>query len=75
MGDVRKAIEGDREAFARLYERYGRAVFLDLAAKLDVEEAKLRLEQGFRCIAYNGDLWLYQQALRAGLRGIRQALP
>ena len=34
MSDVRSAIQGDRGAFARLYERYGRAVFLDLVARM-----------------------------------------
>ena len=29
------------------------------------------LEQGFRAIAYWGDLWLFQQALRQGLEGVR----
>jgi RNA polymerase sigma-70 factor (ECF subfamily) len=32
--DVREAIRGDRDAFARLYERYARAVFVDLVARL-----------------------------------------
>ncbi len=34
-------------------------------------EARLRLEQGFRCLAYGGDLWMYQQALTAGLQAVR----
>jgi RNA polymerase sigma-70 factor (ECF subfamily) len=40
---VRRAIRGDRAAFARLYETYSRAVFLDLVARLrrreDAEDA------------------------------------
>jgi RNA polymerase sigma factor (sigma-70 family) len=43
VDDVRQAIEGDRQAFGRLYARYGRAVFLDLVARLrrreDAEDA------------------------------------
>ncbi len=39
---------------------------------LSVEDARLRLSQGFRCIAYGGDLWLYQEALRQGVRSVRQ---
>lgn len=35
------------------------------------DEARQRLEQGFRCLAYGGDLWLYQQALAAGLKACR----
>jgi 2-dehydro-3-deoxyglucarate aldolase/4-hydroxy-2-oxoheptanedioate aldolase len=34
-------------------------------------EAQQRLEQGFRCLAYGGDLWMYQQTLSAGLRAVR----
>ncbi|MHC4934073.1 MAG: RNA polymerase sigma factor [Planctomycetota bacterium] len=41
--DVREAIRGDRDAFARLYERFARAVFVDLVARLrrreDAEDA------------------------------------
>jgi 2-dehydro-3-deoxyglucarate aldolase/4-hydroxy-2-oxoheptanedioate aldolase len=37
-----------------------------------VEEGKKRLQQGFRCLAYGGDLWLYQQALAQGLRALRE---
>jgi 2-dehydro-3-deoxyglucarate aldolase/4-hydroxy-2-oxoheptanedioate aldolase len=36
-----------------------------------VDEGRKRLEQGFRCIAYGGDLWLYQRALSDGLRALR----
>ena len=41
----------------------------------DVETAKQALAQGFRIIAYWGDVWLYQQALRTGLQAIRSGLP
>lgn len=41
---------------------------------LSPEEAVLRLKQGFRCLAYGGDLWLYQQALRAGLAAVRHGI-
>jgi 2-dehydro-3-deoxyglucarate aldolase/4-hydroxy-2-oxoheptanedioate aldolase len=40
---------------------------------MSVSEAKDRLAQGFRCVAYGGDLWLYQQALEQGLCQIRAA--
>ena len=30
------------------------------------------IERGFRAIAYSGDLWLYQNALRSGLKEIRE---
>jgi 2-keto-3-deoxy-L-rhamnonate aldolase RhmA len=36
-----------------------------------VEDAHWALDQGFRIVAYSGDLWLYQLALREGLAQIR----
>jgi 2-dehydro-3-deoxyglucarate aldolase/4-hydroxy-2-oxoheptanedioate aldolase len=38
-----------------------------------VEDGLGALERGFRAIAYGGDLWLYQEALRAGLAQLRAA--
>ena len=35
------------------------------------EEARAKLDQGFRCLAYWGDLWIYQQALSAAMQRIR----
>jgi 2-keto-3-deoxy-L-rhamnonate aldolase RhmA len=32
------------------------------------------IERGFRALAYGGDLWLYQNALRAGLKEIRERI-
>jgi len=37
-----------------------------------VAPGRALLEQGFRILAYGGDLWLYQQALREGIAGLRQ---
>jgi 2-dehydro-3-deoxyglucarate aldolase/4-hydroxy-2-oxoheptanedioate aldolase len=39
-----------------------------------VEEGKSAIEQGFRCIGYSFDLWLYEDALTAGLAELRSAL-
>ena len=36
-----------------------------------VADARAALEQGFRIVAYSGDLWIYQQGLRDGLAAIR----
>jgi 2-keto-3-deoxy-L-rhamnonate aldolase RhmA len=36
-----------------------------------VDEARAQLEQGFRCVAYWGDIWLYASALREGIATIR----
>jgi 2-dehydro-3-deoxyglucarate aldolase/4-hydroxy-2-oxoheptanedioate aldolase len=37
-----------------------------------VAEGKERLAQGFRCLAYWGDIWLYREALAAGIRSLRE---
>jgi 2-dehydro-3-deoxyglucarate aldolase/4-hydroxy-2-oxoheptanedioate aldolase len=39
-----------------------------------VASATQALEQGFRILAYWGDVWIYQEGLRAGLNGIRAHL-
>jgi 2-dehydro-3-deoxyglucarate aldolase/4-hydroxy-2-oxoheptanedioate aldolase len=36
-----------------------------------VADARAALAQGFRIVAYNGDLWIYGQALGEGLKAIR----
>jgi 2-keto-3-deoxy-L-rhamnonate aldolase RhmA len=38
-----------------------------------VEGARALLAQGFRILAYGGDLWIYQQAMKEGLAAIRRA--
>jgi 2-dehydro-3-deoxyglucarate aldolase/4-hydroxy-2-oxoheptanedioate aldolase len=38
----------------------------------DVPSGKKLLDQGFRMIAYGGDLWLYQTALREGIGQLNQ---
>jgi 2-keto-3-deoxy-L-rhamnonate aldolase RhmA len=38
------------------------------------ESALERIQQGFRCISYSGDLWLLQRALAEGIRAIRQGI-
>jgi 2-keto-3-deoxy-L-rhamnonate aldolase RhmA len=39
------------------------------------EQGREALRQGFRILAYWGDVWLYQQALGEGLRSLREAAP
>jgi len=39
----------------------------------DVETGRRLLSQGFRCLAYSGDIWLYAQALRQGVTALREA--
>lgn len=39
----------------------------------DVETGTKRLTQGFRCISYSGDIWLYAQALASGIGALREA--
>ena len=38
-----------------------------------VDEGPQLLERGFRLLAYSFDLWIYQDALRAGIEGLAQA--
>ena len=38
----------------------------------DVENGKSLLDQGFRMLAYGGDLWLYQNAVREGVSALQQ---
>jgi 2-dehydro-3-deoxyglucarate aldolase/4-hydroxy-2-oxoheptanedioate aldolase len=38
-----------------------------------VDEGRQALAQGFRCLAYWGDLWLYRRALQEGLLALRAA--
>jgi 2-dehydro-3-deoxyglucarate aldolase/4-hydroxy-2-oxoheptanedioate aldolase len=51
--------------------RHGKAVGFMAAS---VEEGRACLAQGFRCLAYWGDLWIYGQALRNGIAGIREGV-
>ncbi len=39
------------------------------------EQGRDLLAQGFRCLAYWGDLWIYAQALREGISQIRRMAP
>ena len=38
------------------------------------EEGRAKLAQGFRCLAYWGDLWIYARGLRDGIAGLRAAV-
>jgi 2-dehydro-3-deoxyglucarate aldolase/4-hydroxy-2-oxoheptanedioate aldolase len=38
----------------------------------DLAGARAMLDQGFRMLAYSGDLWIYQAALRDGIRALKQ---
>ena len=40
----------------------------------DADNAKALLRQGFRILAYGGDLWIYQQALQSGIHAVREAI-
>jgi hypothetical protein len=37
-----------------------------------VDEARAQLDQGFRCVAYWGDIWLCARALPQGLAELRE---
>ena len=40
-----------------------------------VEVGKMWLQRGFRAVAYNGDLWIYQAALGEGIAALRASAP
>ncbi len=40
-----------------------------------VAEGESQLQRGFKMVAYSGDLWLYQSALRAGIKKLREQVP
>ena len=40
-----------------------------------VAEGESQLQRGFKMVAYSGDLWLYQSALRAGIKKLREQAP
>ena len=41
---------------------------------LSPDEAVALNQRGFRCLAYSGDLWVYQQALQSGIAAIRSGI-
>jgi 2-keto-3-deoxy-L-rhamnonate aldolase RhmA len=49
-------------------ERHGKAPGFMVSS---AEEGRAALAQGFRCLAYWADLWIYQQGLRQGLGALR----
>lgn len=57
------------ERFLEACRRHGKAPGIMATG---VQEAQSQLRQGFRCVAYWGDLWLYAKALREGLTAIRE---
>lgn len=34
-------------------------------------EARARLQEGFRCLSFGGDIWIYQTALKSGIEMVR----
>ena len=60
-----------RDAVARIVAAANRNGLILGALALTVDEARGWIEAGFRCIAYGGDLWLYQRALSHGLTQLK----
>ncbi|MCC6175359.1 MAG: aldolase [Chloroflexi bacterium] len=52
-------------------QKYGKAAGFMASG---VEDVLAKIDQGFRILAYSGDLWLYQQALATGLSTVREWL-
>ena len=49
-------------------QRYGKTAAFMVPS---VEEGLERMRQGFRCVAYWGDLWIYQQGLKQGVAALK----
>jgi 2-dehydro-3-deoxyglucarate aldolase/4-hydroxy-2-oxoheptanedioate aldolase len=61
-----------KEAVAQIVaagRRHGKAAGFMAAS---VAQGRDFMQQGFRVIAYGGDLWIYQTALREGIAGLRE---
>ena len=50
--------------------RHGKAAGFMVTSGAEAEDV---LARGYTCLAYHGDLWLYQQALQAGVEVVREA--
>jgi len=61
-------LKGALERVVRAARQHGKAAAILVTS---VDEGRAMLAQGFRCLAYGGDLWLYQQALRQGITALR----
>ncbi|MBW3540349.1 MAG: aldolase [Planctomycetes bacterium] len=61
---------GAIERVAAAARRHGKAAGY---MTTDLDEAARMIQRGFRCLAWSGDVWIYQQALRSGLEGVRAA--
>jgi 2-dehydro-3-deoxyglucarate aldolase/4-hydroxy-2-oxoheptanedioate aldolase len=69
QGDHPKYLDAVRRVLDAV-RRHGKAAgFL----AMDVEQGRALLAQGFRMLAYGGDLWIYQRALRDGIAALREA--
>jgi 2-dehydro-3-deoxyglucarate aldolase/4-hydroxy-2-oxoheptanedioate aldolase len=61
-------LKGALDRVVRVARQHGKSAAILV---MSVDEGRAMLAQGFRCLAYGGDLWLYQQALRQGLSALR----
>jgi 2-dehydro-3-deoxyglucarate aldolase/4-hydroxy-2-oxoheptanedioate aldolase len=60
-----------REAIDRILDacrRHGKAAGIMTGG---IDDGRAQLAQGFRCVAYWGDLWIYKQGLRQGIDALR----
>ena len=59
---------GALERVVTACERHGKTAAFMVPS---VDEGLERMRQGFRCIAYWGDLWIYQQGLKQGVAALK----
>lgn len=58
------------DRFMAACEKHGKAAGIMVA---DVATGEALLRQGFRIVAYSGDIWIYGQGLRQGITSLRAA--
>jgi 2-keto-3-deoxy-L-rhamnonate aldolase RhmA len=68
QADHPKYVEAERRVLDAA-KRHGKAVGF---MAMNVEQGRKLLAQGFRMLAYGGDLWLYQRALGEGIAAIKK---
>ena len=64
-----------REAVARVLDAAGRHSRAAGFMATGIEQGRALLAQGFRVMAYGGDVWIYQQGLRDGIAALHGSAP
>jgi 2-dehydro-3-deoxyglucarate aldolase/4-hydroxy-2-oxoheptanedioate aldolase len=63
-----------REALQRLPRACQRNAKTAAIMVANAEEGRARSADGYRCLAYSGDIWIYKTALREGINALRSSM-